>query len=652
MKRIFLFLNLILCITNLSQGQSEENRLDSLLQIKKVAPAISTYENIANNTDSFAEMPDVLPQIQRQVQTRRDYISYQDLGTHFSPLFNLAEVYSEPIGFRPGNNSLNAYTLAPKMRLFYNAPMAFTRFRYTQGADGYIQFDALHTQNIIPTWNIAAGIQSFTNKGVAIRQLQVHRSPYFTTHFTHPNQKLKVIGSFNWTRRSGYVNGGLNPFDSTALQDVNTNQIEIKSFADIYNLVSPGVERNSLDMGLANAADTVKISNHIARIQYQIGPKHFDSMDSLTVIKPILALFYEINYQNQNWVHEFDANDALFYNKFFNQTASNFLRDSIAFRMADQRIGFNKFLTKDKGIGIKAFAGIQNGTYIQNDNVKYVINNLYTGGSVALNLPGNIYVKSNAQLFLSGYNGGDYLLNASLTKPTKQLILMAGIMSGLNEAAPQQKAFVSPYTNLINRNLKKTNHNKILGSISWIKPTHPLHVSLSIQNTGNLIYYNNAIRLIQSAQAVQQTKLTIAKLLNYKSFNVKIDAFAQQISGNSDIELPNWGLKTDLYFRKNISDSALDFKAGLDIFIHDRYNALGYAPLIRQFYYKAGTETGGYPLLDFYISGKIKTFIFFAKMENLLDFYFVQRRTESFSTYRYPMQPTAFRLGFKWDFFL
>lgn len=651
MKRLFLF-NLVLFAAFFVKSQNAENRLDSLLQIKKIAPSSTSYKNIIQNKDTFTTLPPLLPQIQRQIQTRRDLISYQDLGTHFSPLFNLEEVYKSPLGFHIGNNTLNAFTTTPKNRLFYNAPMAFTRFRYTQGGDGYIQFDAFHTQNIIPSWNISAGIQSFTNKGSAVRQLQVHRSPYFTTHFTHPNKRLKMVGSFNWLRRSGYVNGGLDPYDSTGFQNEQTGAVDSNTFSNWYNFLDPGIPRNSLDMSLNNAADTVRISNHVARIQYQIGPKYFDTMDSIYQIKPILGLFYEINYQNQSWVHEFDANDAIHYQKFYNVNPPNFLRDSVAFRMADQRVGFHKFLTKEKGFGITAFAGLQNGVYLQNDNVKIYASNVYIGGGVDLSLPGNIFLKSNTQLFLSGYNATDYQLNAQITKPTPQFILNAGLISSLNEAAPQQRAFTNPYLTLINTNLKKTNSNKIYGSFSWLKFKNPIEVSLSVQNLGNFIYYNSNIDLVQSPQAIQQSKLNVGKLIQYKSFFMNANAFAQQVTGNTNIDLPSWGLKSDLYYRKLLSDSAIDIKVGLDIFIHDRFNALGYAPMLRQFYYKEGTQIGGYPLLDFYVSGKIKTFIFFAKLENLMDFYYVQRKTVSFSTNRYPMQPTAFRLGFKWDFYL
>ena len=57
--------------------------------------------------------------------------------------------------------------------------MPYTSFRYAQGGQQYIQFDALHTQNITKYFNIALGINSFTNKGLGLNQFQAHRSPFF-----------------------------------------------------------------------------------------------------------------------------------------------------------------------------------------------------------------------------------------------------------------------------------------------------------------------------------------------------------------------------------------------------------------------------------------------------------------------------------------
>ena len=652
LRRILLVLWVLSCHTFLYAQNEASSEIDSLLTLPKVNPTVSTFTQLTEFKDTFYEMPDVLEQIQRQIQSRRDLISYQDLGTHFSPLFNLEQLYTPRVGFNLGNPSLDAFLTEPASRPFYNAPMPFTRFRYAQGGAEYIQFDALHTQNIIPSWNVAAGIQSFTNRGLAVRQLQVHRAPYITTHFTHPNNKLRILGSFNWTRRSGYVSGGLNRFDSIGFGNVNTNQIDSNTSAGWYNLLDPGVSRNSLDPGLTAAFDTVRIAQHRLRIQYQMGPKYFDTLDSFSFIQPLFGLYSDAQLRKQTWIHEYNEEDLNYYEQFFGTARRTFLRDSISFLLYDQRVGFQKHRIASNGFGLSAFAGFQSGNYIQRDAVSFRINNLYIGGNLEIEMPGNLQLKSNAQLFLSGYNGGDYHLNAVVHKSQEAFDINAGLNSGLYEPAPQQVAFVTPVIQLINQNLSKTNNNLIFGNILWKKFKNPLLLGVSVQNVGNLLYYNSNIELVQSNSAIQQTKLTIGKLFRHKTWNLRLDGFAQQITGNSDIALPTWGLKADAYYRRTISDSALDFKAGLDVFIHNQFNALGYMPMLRQFYFQGGEQLGGYPLLDVYVSGKMKTFIFFAKMENILDFYFVQRSAVSQSTYSYPMQPMAFRLGFKWDFYL
>ena len=97
----------------------------------------------------------------------------------------------------------------------------------------------------------------------------------------------------------------------------------------------------------------------------------------------------------------------------------------------------------------------------------------------------------------------------------------------------------------------------------------------------------------------------------------------------------------------------IHLKTGLDLHYNATYKASGYLPMLRQFYFANNNTLGGYPLLDAYVSGDVKSLTFFLKMENILNSVYVQRDVvRSYSTEVYPIQPMAFRLGLLWDFLL
>lgn len=618
---------------------------DTFLFIKKVPPTYTNIESLIGLEDSFKSLPPKLPEAQRQVESRREFISYQNLGTHFSPLVNLAELPTQEAGFVSGSGSLAAYSKQFSNRKFYNTSMPFTSFRYSQGAEQYLQFDGLHTQNIIPTWNVAAGIQSFTNKGYGLRQLQVHRAPFVTSHFTLPNNRFRVMTSLNWVRRSGYVNGGLSELDSVRLGD--GSNIIASSSVNAYDSLTPGVDRNSLPGGLKNAVDTVNFTNHFFRFQYHFGNKYFDTIDSIQKLKPLMALYYQLHYKKEVWLYNDDNIDSAYYSSYFNNY-SNSNRDSQVFKMFRNELGFEKFRTKINGFSMDAHLAFEQGSYTQNNSIRITTFNTAIGAGVKTNIADIVGFKAKGEYYIGGYNQGDYYLTASGLLTLKKAAVVGNIVSQLYEPSPQHKYFTHSYFQFVNRNFNKVLNNELNVTVVQNDRRNPIRLHGKIQNLTNYVYFDNSISPVQNTGNIQFLQLSLGKRFNYKNLNARVDGFAQQVAG---LNLPNWACKLDAYYQKPMFDSAVTLKAGADLFYTAKYNSLGYMPMLRQFYFNSGNQLGNYPLLDLYVAGEIKTFTFFLKMENVLNGFMAGRAPLSYYTYAYPMQPMAFRLGLLWDFY-
>lgn len=620
---------------------------DSLLSKKKVKPTYTSFEALTKLQDSFKNLAPKITQAHRQIKTRRELIAFQDLGTHFSPALNLQGLQEIEMGFNSGNTSLDVFKKNFLDRKYYKAAMPFTSFKYAQGGQQYIQFDGLHTQNIIPTWNLAAGIQSFSNRGYGLRQTQFHRAPFVSSHFTLPNNRFRIITSLNWIRRAGEVNGGLSQYDSISI--VSPNDTSTISMAESYNQLSPGVDRNTLLPDLQGASDTIKLTNHLVQLQYHIGEKKLDPLDSILKVQPIFTLNYQFAYEKESWIYQDQVVDSSFFsNRYI--TANELERDSQRFIKYRHEIGISKVKRNKNGLSLGGFMGLEQGNYSHNTNLQFSTFNTYFGGEMSAILASSVAISSRAKLFVNGYNAGDYRFNAMASFTAGKWSIWSKVISQLAEPDMQQRYFTSQAFSYFNPSFSKSLSNSVLVSLLQDQKNNPFILEGKIQNLNNFIFINNQLVPEQESGSIQYLSASLAKRFSFRKFNFQLNGFAQRVS-LSKIALPNWGLKLDAYYQSFVSDSNLLLKTGLDLSTHSRFMAAGYVPVLRQFNYSSAYSLGGYPLLDAYVSGEVKNLVFFFKVENVLDAFYVQRDVQSFSTYAYPMQRTAFRLGLLWDFY-
>jgi len=627
-----------------ANANAQDNNQDSLLTIPKKFPQQTFYDALVSFEDDtlVVDKNAKLMEAQRQIFTRRDLISYQDLGTHFSPIRILDGIQSQSNGFNTGNQWVGYYQKSLKDLPFYNASMPLTSFKYAQGGKSYIQFDALHTQNIIKTWNFTAGIQSFTNQGFGLRQSSFHRAPFITSHFTLPNNRLRIVAGFSWLRRINQENGGLSSTDSL----VNINDLSgIKKTALELFPVTSGLERNTLPVGLKNAYDTLKSSNHNVYFQYYLGKKYNDTLDSFRKILPLFAINVQLAFEKEQWLYADNFGDSVYYPRLSYARANN--RDSQTLKKYTAIIGLGKLKSQINGIVFNTNIGFENYSYNHNNFIRFSGVNSFFQGNLTTILKENIMLKSNAVFYFSGYNLGDYDFNAFASFMKSDFKIIGFINSQLKMPAPVFASFNSPYFAHFN-NFNQTLTNSIGGKVI-IRKNKPYTLGIMLKNINNHLYFDEQYQARQFQSNIQFVKFSLSKHFNYRSLNLAFDGFIQSSSNMAVIPLPNWGFKADLFFQKMIFDSALHLKTGIDVFVNGKSNNMTYMPVLRQFALQNNGSIGNNPLLDFYISGEVKTVVFFFKLENIT-YNFMPN--SDYTTPLFPNQPTAFRLGLLWDFFL
>ncbi|MDU1889256.1 MAG: putative porin [Dysgonomonas sp.] len=112
------------------------------------------------------------------------------------------------------------------------------------------------------------------------------------------------------------------------------------------------------------------------------------------------------------------------------------------------------------------------------------------------------------------------------------------------------------------------------------------------------------------------------------------------------LPLPQLSVYTNLYLTTKIS-KVLTIQLGADAHYHSSYYMQGYDPLTMQFYNQNDRKLGDFPVTTAYLNLHLKYTRFYVMMYNITNEMF---NGESFSLYRYPVNPRILKLGISWQF--
>ncbi|MGV3460493.1 MAG: putative porin [Flavobacterium sp.] len=114
------------------------------------------------------------------------------------------------------------------------------------------------------------------------------------------------------------------------------------------------------------------------------------------------------------------------------------------------------------------------------------------------------------------------------------------------------------------------------------------------------------------------------------------------------LNVPEFVTRNTLYFSDHFFKKALYMQAGVTFQYFTSYYGNNYQPLLGEFYVQERKKIGDYPLFDFFINAKIRTFRLFLKAEH---FNSAWTGYDYYSAPDYPYRDFSFRFGVIWDFF-
>ncbi|MGZ8570449.1 MAG: putative porin, partial [Bacteroidia bacterium] len=391
---ISILLKMLLLCPLLAVGQA----VDSSIAVPQGKTRITYLNNLNHSPDLLLDIDSTLAGLQRE------YNPYymQNLGNLGSPAFPLVWQAPQVSGFKFGFNQWDFLRLTSQNIGYYNTQNPFSELSYTQGSarEKLQVINALHTQNILPNWNVALRLKREGSIGYYEQQNTRNGNFGLNTWYRSPNRRYLVAASGIYNNFTFEENGGLR--DADLFQDT--------ALTDRQRLGLPFFLRD------ARQAFTDKDFN-VQQFLY-FGPTETrrarsdsDSV-SVTVLKPRFYLMHQANYYTQNYSYRDTLPTLLFYP----QTSDTLItRDVYGYDNFSNKIGFGYTFTDSaltRNYSLQAYLKYD---YITTKLKRPEYDSRYDNTSIGFNGQklGKFNVAFSGELVLAGYNGGDFFADVS-----------------------------------------------------------------------------------------------------------------------------------------------------------------------------------------------------------------------------------------------
>ncbi len=274
-----------------------------------------------------------------------------------------------------------------------------------------------------------------------------------------------------------------------------------------------------------------------------------------------------------------------------------------------------------------------------------VIQNLFLTARLNFSPGDRLRLNTYAHLGI-GANAGDYRLSGELFLNLKKIgTLQLEAVNQLYSPSLIPQRFYVTQEEIWKNDFGRTLETSLSGTYSL--PQFRFSVGAKSHLLNNLIYFDETGKPQQSG-TFSILQLTARKDFHFGPLHSENSAYLQQTTSDV-LPLPQFYSKHSLYLEGKIFKKVMLTKIGVDARLTSGYTPPSYNPLIGQFQLQSTQTTPFTPLLDAFLSFRVKTFRFFFKVENLLS---APLQTYYYQTADYPM-PFGYtnggmRMGINW----
>ena len=209
-----------------------------------------------------------------------------------------------------------------------------------------------------------------------------------------------------------------------------------------------------------------------------------------------------------------------------------------------------------------------------------------------------------------------------------------------------QRNFSSKYWNW-SENFDNTQRGFVGGEIVFPElPFSKTRISGGVETVKNYVYADTMGITHQASGDVQVFSIRLDQNLKAGIFHWDNQIVYQKSTKQDIIPLPDLSIYSNIYLSTKIAE-VLTLQLGLDAHFHTQYYMPGYDPLTMQFFNQNKMELGNFPIGNAYVNLHLKYTRFYIMMYNVFE---GMGNSQSFSLYRYPVNPRGLKLGISWQF--
>ncbi|RFN58733.1 putative porin [Marixanthomonas ophiurae] len=628
--------NLLLLLLFLSVGNNlfAQDPIENTEKPEK--PPIELYRIIS--TDRDTTYVDTTLSVQKEYKfnyLRRDQfelLPFSNVGQPYNSLaYSFDKLNLKPL-FVAQSHHFN-YMDVEDMK-YYNVPTPLSELYFKTAFEQGQQLDAFFTVNTNEQFNFSIAYKGVRSLGTYQNILTSSGNFRFTTNYTTKSKRYKVRAHIAAQDILNEENGGLpaNSIDLFVNDDPEFN------------------DRGRIDVNFEDAENLLKGLRFYADHEYEL----ISQRDSTNY--NVLAIGNRFSYEEKSFLYTQDAP----YESYGESYENTNLRTKTTLEDFNVQ-GYARLENSLLGT-ISAFAGYTDYNYGYNSVL------ILDEGRITNRLQGNLvqfgagYKKEYRGFELSGKGAinisGDYDANylqgaASFSFNEDNKVEASAT---IHSVAPNfgYQLYQSDY---VNYNWQNSFENVKRQELKFeLQSKKLLNASVSYTGIDDYTYYaikenDSTPTPHQFGDRVDYLKVKAQKEIRYGKFALDNTVlFQQAVSGEEVFNVPQIVTRNTLYFQDEFFKKALFLQTGVTFKYFAEYNMNAYDPVLAEFYVQNDQKLGGFPLMDVFLSAKIKQTRIYFKWEHFNQLF--KSTNNQFSAPGYPYRDAVIRFGLVWNFFL
>jgi len=604
---------------------------------------------------------------------------------HYSTFFNP----NLDLRFNWGYENLKQYDLQQR---YFNSPYPITVAQYVLGLYNEQYVHALHTQNLNKYINVLFEIQAVTSEGLYAKQFVRNQDMLIAFDFDQ-KKKYRSNLTFKSNRKVIEQNGGIdgidfawtmNPFNKDIVVPINlananrVNKNVVLSLKQSFDLGFEKSRQDSMIILLSDTiinpmdtvialSDTIFTQNDTTIVMVNDSVTIMDTVvqiietDSFFIVQDFyssLRLFHHFEYNKDQryyldespptdfypnfYTDPFYTNDSLRSSRLTNEVGVLFLgsdftkKDTSDTKFRAQISAVHEYVrlksitTRSDGLGFTDYRRQQN-AFIKlrlfNVNRDFMYDIGLSKGFYGINASGyNAYVKASYDtkfgkigvLFQSNKKTPDYFFRAIKT----------------------------------NNYFWQTNNFSDVLTQKWQAYFSTKNERLKIRGGQYLV--DNYVYLDEQQDRQVLDQLLLINQLEIQSSFDKAPWFGQgtltlQNTNVENFPIPNLMVNGSFWYEGSIFSNSFNYQIGLMVDYNTDYFAPQFAPAIEQFYWSTGEKQTYYPLVDLFLTARVRTVRLFLRSKHITQGIFRKAGIEYVRNY--PMPDRGVSFGVTWWFY-